>query len=200
MNSLRDNATWKLVELPQGAQVLKNRWVYKIKQKADGTTNRYKARLMVKGFTQKPGIDYLETFSPVVKFTSIRAILAVAVAEKMDLAQFDVETAFLNGDLNADIYMKQPEGYEDGSEKVCKLNKALYGLKQSARCWNTKFTQCLKRFNLTASNADPCVFINREGGDTLILAVYIGDGFVASTNPKRTEAFDVSITGAENQD
>lgn len=188
MNSLQNNKTWKLVELPRGAQVLKNRWVFKIKQKADGTTDKYKARLVVKGFTQKPGIDYFETFSPVVKFTSIRTVLAVAVAERMNLAQFDVETAFLNGNLDEDIYMTQPQGYEDGSGKVCKLNKALYGLKQSARCWNTKFTQCLKRFNLTASNADPCVFINREDGDTLILAVYIDDGLVASTNKDRTEA------------
>ncbi|KMQ92977.1 retroelement pol polyprotein [Lasius niger] len=121
MDSLKKNETWKIVELPEEAKALENKWVYKLKTKADGSIDRYKARLLVKGFTQRPGIDYMETFSPVVKFTSIRAILAVAVAAGMNLFQFDIKTAFLNGNLEENIYMKQPEGFEDGSEKVCKL-------------------------------------------------------------------------------
>lgn len=114
MVSLKKNETWKIVELPEEAKALENKWVYKLKTKADGSIDRYKARLLVKGFTQRPGIDYMETFSPVVKFTSIRAILAVAVAAGMNLFQFDIKTAFLNGNLEENIYMKQPEGFEDG--------------------------------------------------------------------------------------
>jgi len=133
------------------------------------------------GFTQRPGIDYGETFSPVVKFSSIRPILAVAAATGMHLAQFDVKTAFLHGDLQEDVYMTQPKGFEDRSDRVCKLKKALYGLKQSARCWNRKFTDCLKEFNLRATEADPCVFTADSCKEKLILAIYIDDGFIAST-------------------
>lgn len=116
-----------------------------------------------------------------VKFDSIRAILAVTAAAGMKLAQFDVKTAFLSGDLSEDVYMTQPEGFEDGTDHVCKLQKALYGFKQSARCWNKKFTHCLKKFNLEASEADPCVFTARSDGEKLILAIYINDCLVAST-------------------
>lgn len=179
MNSLKKNETWEIVNLPKE---LENKWVYKLKKKADGSIDRYKARLVVKGFTQRPGIDYVETFSPVVKFTSVRAILTVAIAAGMKLYQFDIKTAYLNGNLEEDIYMKQSKGFEDGSEKVCKLKRALYGLKQSARSWNKKFLKVLTKFNLRATDADPCVFINKDNGKTLILAVYVDDGLVASTN------------------
>lgn len=116
-----------------------------------------------------------------VKFSSIRPILAVAAATGMHLAQFDVKTAFLHGDLQEDVYMTQPKGFEDRSDRVCKLKKALYGLKQSARCWNRKFTDCLKEFNLRATEADPCVFTADSCKEKLILAIYIDDGFIAST-------------------
>lgn len=144
--SLDKNQTWILVDPPVDKQILQNRWVFKYKPAAGSHTRKHKARLVVKGFTQRPGIDYGETFSPVVKFSSIRSILAVAAATGMHLAQFDVKTAFLHGDLQEDVYMTQPKGLEDGTDQVCKLKKALYGLKQSARCWNRKFTNCLKEF------------------------------------------------------
>lgn len=184
MKSLMKNQTWILTEPPAEVKPLQNRWVFKIKHNADGSPPRYKARLVIKGFTQRPGTDYTETISPVVKFTSIRAILAIAAASKMKLEQFDVKTAFLNGDLDKDIYMEQPEGHEDGSRRVCKLKKALYGLKQSARCWNKMFEKCLRKFNLTATEMDPCVFTSKEN-ETLILAIYIGDGIVASNSGRK---------------
>lgn len=187
MESLERNQTWELVKPPANAKILQNRWVYRYKPAAKGKSGRYKARLVVKGFTQRAGIDYEETFSPVVKFGSIRSILTVAAAMGMKLAQFDIKTAYLNGDLTEEIYMVQPKGHEDGSGRVCKLQKALYGLKQSARCWNKKFTRVLEEFNLKTSEADPCVFTAHENNEELILAVYIDDGLIASTSEKKID-------------
>lgn len=155
IKSLYSNRTWDLVNLPKGRKVIDNKWVYKLK--GQGEKTRYKARLVVRGFTQEYGIDYLETFSPVVKHTSIRSILAISACENLNLTQFDVKTAFLNGDLSEEIYMQQPQGFENGTDKVCKLRKSLYGLKQASRCWNQKFTEVLKGFNLSQSTMGPCV-------------------------------------------
>ena len=134
MDSLISNRTWKLAELPKGKKALQNKWVYRIKEEHDGS-KRYKARLVVKGFQQKEGIDYNEIFSPVVKLTTIRTILALVAKEDLILEQLDVKTAFLHGVLEEEIYMKQPQGFEvRGKENmVCKLQKSLYGLKQAPR-------------------------------------------------------------------
>lgn len=120
----------------------------------------------------------------VVRFSSIRSILAVAAKNKMSLKQFDIKTAFLNGDLEDTIYMKQPIGFADGTNKVCKLLKSLYGLKQASRCWNQKFTNFLKDFKFVQSAADPCVFIRKAEGETVLLAIYVDDGLLAATNQK----------------
>src|SRR6187551_475851 len=113
MDSLEENATWSLVELPADRKAISNRWVYRIKRRADGEIDRYKARLVVRGFSQQKGIDYDETFSPVARFGTIRSILSVAASEHLKLAQFDVKSAFLNGVLLEEVYMVQPEGFED---------------------------------------------------------------------------------------
>ena len=110
MDSLLKNQTWSLVELPEGKKALTNKWVYRIKEEGEGR-QRYKARLVVKGFAQKKGIDYDEIFSPIVKMTSIRAILSLVATENLFLEQLDVKTAFLHGDLEEDIYMHQPKGF-----------------------------------------------------------------------------------------
>lgn len=132
-------------------------------------------------------IDYEETFSPVANFDPIRIILATASAKGMFLKQFDIKTAFLYGDLKENIYMKQPEGYQDGTGRVCKLQKSLYGLKQCSRCWNEKFTYILKKFNLKPTDADSCVFIKKTNQGMLILAIYIDGGLIASTSSKLTD-------------
>lgn len=179
-DSLMKNRTWILVESPCDQKVIDNRWVYKIKQNTDGSIERYKARLVVRGFSQQHGIDYLETFSPVVKFTSIRTILALAAARKMKLKQFDVKTAFLYGDLQESVFMKQPVGYDNGSGRVCKLLKSLYGLKQSSRCWNKRFTDFITKFDFKPCSADPCVFVREKFKKMTVLAIYIDDGLIAS--------------------
>lgn len=137
--SLKENSTWSLVELPAGRKAISNHWIYCVKRNAEGEISRYKARLVVRGFSQREGIDFNETFSPVARFDTIRTVLSIAANERLELAQFDVKTAFLNGVIEENIYMDQPEGFEDDTDRVCKLHRSLYGLKQSPRCWNEKF-------------------------------------------------------------
>ena len=132
LDSIKASNTYTLVPLPAGRQTIGCKWVFKIKRHADGSIDRFKARLVAKGYSQQYGLDFTETFAPVVRFSSLRAILAIAAAADYDIHQMDVKTAFLNGDLAEDIYMEQPDGYcAAGSEAnhVWKLNKSLYGLK-----------------------------------------------------------------------
>lgn len=182
--SLIKNKTWILTELPSGQKAIDNKWVYKVKHRSNGDVERYKARLVIRGFSQQYDMNYFETYSPVVKFTSVRMILAIAAAENLKLKQFDVKTAFLYADLEEEIYMRQPKGYDDKSGRVCKLLKSLYGLKQASRCWNKRFTSFLKRFEFKATDADPCVFVNIKGKSKTYLALYIDDGLLASNDEK----------------
>jgi len=117
-----------------------------------------------------------------VKYDSIRVILAIAAARKLMLRQFDIKTAFLYGDLEEDIYMKQPKGYEDGTQLVCKLQRSLYGLKQAPRCWNKKFKNMLRNFDLKETKADPCVFVSNKNNQLLTVAIFVDDGLIAATN------------------
>ena len=135
IESLDKNKTWEVVPLPKERKAIGCRWVFRVKENQDGIIERYKARLVAKGFSQKYGIDYEETFAPVAKFTSIRIVLSMAAKYGLTLHQMDVKTAFLNGILDEEIYMQQPEGYisNDSPNHVCKLKRSLYGLKQSPR-------------------------------------------------------------------
>lgn len=182
MKSLAESNTWELVEKPEDRLVVDNRWVYRVKMNLGGTVDKFKARLVAKGFSQQAGVDYTETFSPVARFDTIRAVLSVAASEKLKLAHFDVKTAFLNGELDEVIYMRQPVGYDDGTGRVCKLSKSLYGLKQAPRCWNKKFKDFLERYGLKVSEADPCLFYSVHDGHKLIIALYVDDGLVAAQN------------------
>ena len=150
--------------------------VFNLKHDVEGRVERFKARLVAKGYAQKYGIDYDEIFSPVVRFSSIRLLLAFAVQHDFLIHQINVETAFLNGKLDEEIYMKQPEGYVKPGEGhlVCKLEKCLYGLKQSSRCWNKAFKKSVEKLGFTQASADPCVFIRKK--DTLtIIAIHVDD-------------------------
>ncbi len=124
------NNTRSLVPLLKGRKPISCKWVFKIKHGVDGEVECYKARLVARGFTQTFGVDYNETFAPITNFVSIRCILALAAIEDMEIHQMDVKTAFLNGDLEEEIYMEQPEGFtQKGEHLVCKFHKPLYGLK-----------------------------------------------------------------------
>ncbi len=179
-DSLLENETWDLVPLPKGRKTVDCKWVFKVKRNADGSVERYKARLVAKGFTQKFGVDYDETFSPVVRFESVRTIVALAAHMGMKLHQMDVTTAFLNGTLNEEIYMKQPEGFVVNENQVCKLKKSLYGLKQSPRCWNEALHKELCALNYNQSDSDPCIYVKKTQTSLVFLAVYVDDIILAS--------------------
>ena len=138
MKSLDDNKVWDLVELPKGRSPVGSKWVFKVKTGADGLVECYKARLVAQGYSQHFGTDYDETFCPVIRLESLRALIAFGVQNDLLMHQIDVTTAFLNGELEEEVYMKQPEGFIRGKKHlVCKLKKSIYGLKQSPRCWNS---------------------------------------------------------------
>ena len=135
MKSMDVNQVWELIELPERSKRVGCKWVFKTKRDSKGNIERYKARLVAKGYTQKDGIDYKETFSPVSKKDSLRIIMALVAHYDLELHQMDVKTAFLNGDLEEEVYMDQPEGFivQRKEHMVCKLNKSIYRLKQASR-------------------------------------------------------------------
>ena len=181
-DSLISNDTWELVPLPEGKNVVGSRWVFKVKRDENGSVERFKARLVAQGYSQAEGIDYHEVFSLVVRNTSIRTLLALANTCDWEVHQMDVHTAFLQGDLDEEIYMKQPDGYtdEENPNHVCKLKKSLYGLKQAARCWNSAIDGYLKSDGYKQVEADPCLYIKsvkQQNGkiNFVILSLHVDD-------------------------
>ena len=184
LESMRVNQVWELVDLPEGRRAIGNKWVLKVKHKADGSVERFKARLVAKGFTQQEGIDYEETFSHVVRFTSIRLILAIVASLDLELHQMDVKTAFLNRELDEEIYMEQPTGFvKEGHEhKVCKLLKSIYGLKQSSRQWYFRFQEVVLSNGFTMIDEDNCVYTKRSKGKFIIMSLYVDDILIAGND------------------
>ncbi|CAK9800955.1 Retrovirus-related Pol polyprotein from transposon TNT 1-94 [Anthophora plagiata] len=183
-NALNENKAWKLVERPANQNVIGCRWVLRTKYNADGTVERRKARLVAKGYAQQPGVDFEETFAPVVRLSSIRAIVATAAQLNLKLYQLDIVMAYINGDLNEDVFMEQPEGFTKPGEKdlVCKLQRSLYGLKQSGRQWYEKLDAQLRKLKLKPCNADKCVYFRREKEDIVLVAIYVDDLIVATSS------------------
>ena len=186
MESLHTNKVWDLVELPKDRKTVGSKWVFKTKRSADGTVERHKARLVAQGYTQQYGQDYDETFSPVVRFESLRTVIALSVQNGLKLHQMDVTTAFLNGELKEEVYMRQPEGYTvKGKENlVCRLEKSIYGIKQSSRCWNSALDTHLKKMGFVQSAGDPCLYMSSEG-EMFLIAVYVDDILLAGKSDKR---------------
>lgn len=183
MQALDENNTWTLATLPAGKRAIGCKWVFAIKSNVNGDV-RYKARLVAKGFSQREGIDYFETFAPVIRYESVRILLAIAARENYDIVKFDVKTAFLYGELSEEIFMQQPEGHinEDHKDLVYKLHRSLYGLKQSPRCWNKKFVSFLEKFSFKSIESDQCVFIGAIENSIVYLALYVDDGLLISEN------------------
>ncbi|UYV63360.1 hypothetical protein LAZ67_2003844, partial [Cordylochernes scorpioides] len=189
MNSLTENDVYECTTLLPGQNPIDCKWVLKTKLNSKGEITRYKARPVAKGFVQKKGIDYEETFSPVARHDTIRTLLAIAANEDLKLVQFDIKTAFLYGDLQDQIYIKQPEGFNNGTDLVWKLKKSLYGLKQSPRCWNQKIVNFMKVRCRKESTTDPCLFFRKTNDQLLIIAIYVDDGIIAGTNEQEIKEF-----------
>ena len=187
IDSLMLNGTWVLTNLPPGEKPIKCKWVFKTKRDEYGNPVKFKARLVSKGFSQREGIDFNETFAPVVRYDSIRYLLALAVKYEMHIHQMDAVSAYLNGTLKETVYMEQPELFDDGSKKVCKLQKSIYGLKQSGRVWNETINNELLKMGLVRGEVDQCVYHKVGDGDMVYVAIYVDDVLIFSNNMKSIE-------------
>ncbi|XP_070674720.1 uncharacterized protein [Malus domestica] len=177
ISALHTQGTWNLVVLPSLKNLVGCKWIFKIKRHSNGTIARHKARLVAKGFSQEPGIDYGETFSPVVKPTTVRLVLTLAAQFGWSLRQLDVKNAFLHGILEDEVYMAQPPGFEDVHHPhlVCKLQKSLYGLKQAPRAWNDRFTKFLPHLGFQTTYSDSSLFVKTVDSGIVILLLYVDD-------------------------
>lgn len=178
------NSTWKVVDRPKTGTTLSAKWVFVIKRDACGRIDKFKARLVARGFQQTHGIDYFDTFSPVAKLESLRVLLAVAARDNLVHTQFDITTAFLHGKIKEDIYLEPPEGIQLSADKCLKLEKALYGLKQAPRAWSETLDRTLDTLGFIRTNSDSCVYLNQKG--TIIL-IYVDDGLVISRRKEENE-------------
>jgi hypothetical protein len=196
-DALKANGTWDLVVLPRGKNVIGTKWVYKIKRDQHGNIARYKARVVVQGFRQRFGHDYDETFAPVAKMSSIRALLAVAAVRGMVLENMDVDTAFLQSPVEEEVYVHQPKGYEvpgaDGIRLVCKLKRSLYGLKQAPRNWNKTFHGWMIKYGFKSSDADHCVYVLIVNGSIIVVILYVDDVIIAGDNQAVVDHFKDAI-------
>ncbi|BBN67319.1 transposable element gene [Prunus dulcis] len=189
MEALQKNNTWDIVDLPKGTKPVGCRWVFTVKYNADGTVERYKARLVAKGFTQIYEVDYQDTFAPMAKMNIVRVLLSLAINLDWTLRQFDVENAYLHGELEEEVYMSLPPRYSvtDDTGNVCKLKKALYGLKQFPRAWFGRFTASMKKFSYQQANTNHTLFIKHRAGKMTLLIIYVDDMIVTGDDTVEIE-------------
>jgi len=185
-DALLSNSTWQLVPRPSHANVITGKWIFKNKFHVDGTLERRKARWVVHGFSQHPGLDFDQTFSPVVKPATIRTVLHLAAARNWPVHQLDVKNAFLHGDLTEQVYCQQPAGFADPArpDAVCLLRKSLYGLKQAPRAWFQRFATHLHQLGFTPSKADSSLFVYRRGHDEAHLLLYVDDIVLSASSTR----------------
>jgi hypothetical protein len=182
--SLIENGTWSIVSCPEGRIPIKSRWTFDIKPGLHGEPQRFKARFVAKGYSQRPGIDFSETYASVVSHDTLRILLSIIAADNLEATQIDIKTAFLYGHLEEDIFMEQPEGFiTPGQEnKVCRLHKCIYGLKQASHVWGNLFMDFIEQHGFKKSDADPCLFFRIRGTERTFLAIWVDDGIVASSH------------------
>ena len=195
MTALARNNTWTLVPRPQNSNVVGSKWLFRTKFLADGSIDRYKARLVAQGFSQVPGLDFFHTFSPVVKATTVRTVLALAMILGWKLRQLDVNNAFLHGNLTEQVFMEQPQGFINPTfpNHVCRLNKALYGLKQAPRAWFHRLSTYLTQHGFTCSRADPSLFVYKRGSCIMYLLVYFDDLILTGNNEDLISKFVTTL-------
>jgi len=196
--ALIDNKTWVLVPRPPDVNVICSMWILRHKYKSDGSFERYKARLVGDGKTQEQGVDCDETFSPVVKPVTIRAVLSIVVSKSWPIHQMDVKNAFLHGHLNETVYMHQPMGFRDKNHPnhVFLLKKSLYGLKQAPHAWYQRFADFVATIGFSHSKSDHSLFVYKNGSDTAYILLYVDDIILtASSDPLRK--FFMTLLGSE---
>jgi len=196
IQSIEKNGTWALTELPAGHRPIGLKWVFKLKKNAEGEVLKHKARLVAKGYVQKQGVDYEEVFAPVARLDTVKLLLALAANRGWEVHHLDVKTAFLNGELEEEVYVSQPEGYAvRGKErKVYKLSKALYGLKQAPRAWNIKLDRSLKELGFIKCFSEQAVYKRGIGKTAIILGVYVDDLIVTGSEKQEIEMFKKQMT------
>ncbi len=189
MDSIMGNQTWILVDLPPGSKPIGCKWIFKKKMKVDGTIDKFKARLVAKGFTQRQGIDYFDTYAPVARIATIRLLISLTSIYNLVVHQMDVKTAFLNGELEEEVYMEQPEGFVvPGQEhKVCKLVKSLYGLKQAPKQWHQKFDKVVLANGYKINESDKCIYSKFDNGKGVIICLYVDDMLIFGTDLEQIE-------------
>jgi hypothetical protein len=196
-NALLQNGTWTLVPKEPHMNLDGCKWIYKLKRKSDGTVDRHKARLVAKGFYQQPGIDYGDTFSPVVKPTTIRTVLSIAVSSNWSIKQLDVTNAFLHGFFKEAVYMIQPPGFVHPSypNHVCHLRKSLYGLKQDPRACFSRLSTRLMELGFKGSQADISLFIYGQVASTIFILIYVDDILVTSPDSTLIDRLITKLQG-----
>lgn len=196
--ALRQTNTWSLVPKPPRVNIVGSKWIFKAKYQPNGSLDRCKARLVARGFTQKHGIDYQETFSPVVKPTTIRLVLSIAISRGWNLRQIDVSNAFLHGHLDETVYMQQPPGFEDFRypDHVCKLHKSIYGLKQSPRAWYSRLSSKLLDLGFRPSVSDTSLFIYTHSNITIYMLVYVDDIIIAGSSKDAISGLITSLSNS----
>ncbi|KAH9793691.1 retrovirus-related pol polyprotein from transposon RE1 [Citrus sinensis] len=195
-NALMDNKTWSLVPRSAGQKIVGNKWVFRVKQNLDGSLAKYKARLVAKGFQQIEGVNYFETFSPVVKSATVRVVISLAVMKQWEIRQVDVNNAFLNGELTEEVFMDQPAGFVNNQkpEFVCKLHKSLYGLKQAPRAWYEKLKSCLLQWDFVNSRADSSLFIKKTSNFMIMVLIYVDDILITGPDSAALETFITELS------
>jgi hypothetical protein len=197
MDSILDNGTWRLETLPAGHRAIGLKWVYKVKKNSAGEIIKCKARLVAKGYVQHQGVDFEEVFAPVARIESVRLLLALATQEGWAVHHMDFKSAFLNGELQEEVYVKQPEGFavEGQEHKVLRLAKALYGLRQDPRAWNAKLDQTLRALGFTNSNSEHAVYTRGHGSSRLLVGVYVDDLIITGSDASEIDTFKLQMQG-----
>ena len=197
IHSIEKNNTWEITSLPKGKKSIGVKWVYKTKYQPDRQVDRLKARLVVKGYKQKPGIDYYEVFAPVARLDTIRLVIALAAQKKWQIHQMDVKSAFLNGSLEEEVFVDQPVGYvkKGHEDKVLKLKKALYGLKQASRAWYTRIDSYFQENGFLKCPYEPTLYTKSNShGNMLIVCLYVNDLIFTGNDPNMFDAFKEAMS------
>uniref|UniRef100_A0A2N9J5N8 Reverse transcriptase Ty1/copia-type domain-containing protein n=1 Tax=Fagus sylvatica TaxID=28930 RepID=A0A2N9J5N8_FAGSY len=195
-DALLRNQTWTLVPSHPSQNLIGCKWVFQVKRKADGTVERHKARLVAKGFHQLFGVDYDETYSPVIKPTMVRIVLSIALSSGWSFRQIDIQNAFLHGNLSEEVFMSQPPGYKHSlyPNHVCKLQRAIYGLKQAPRAWFSHLSNKLLDLGFHGSRSDSSLFIYKTKSLTMFILIYVDDIIITSSKPEAIDDLLLSLT------